>query len=59
MSPPIIEAEQKLNDLLHEQRLEDSPPAPLLAAVKLWPEEVVARYNSVKTVHINCCLDIW
>jgi len=35
MSPPIIEAEQKLNDLLHEQRLEDSPPAPLLAAVKL------------------------
>lgn len=42
MSPPIIEAEQKLNDLLPEQRLEGSPPPALMAAAKLWSDEVWA-----------------
>ena len=40
MSPPIIEAEQKFNDLLPEKRLEISPPADLMAAAKLWSDEI-------------------
>jgi len=40
MSLQIVEAEQKLNELLPKQRLEGSPPAKLMAAAKLWSDEV-------------------
>ncbi|MBS1522388.1 MAG: sulfotransferase [Bacteroidetes bacterium] len=40
MSSQIIEAEQKLADLLPEKRLEGSPTAALIAAAKLWSETV-------------------
>jgi hypothetical protein len=40
MSPQIIEAEEKLNELLPKQRLESNPPAVLIAAAKLWSNEV-------------------
>src|SRR5690349_2065321 len=36
----IIEAEQKLNGLLPKRRLETSPPADLVAAAKLWSDEI-------------------
>jgi len=40
MLPQIIEAEQKLNDLLPEKRLESSPPIALINAAKLWSDQV-------------------
>ena len=40
MSPQIIEAEQKLNDLLPKQRLEESPSPDLMAAARAWSNEV-------------------
>ena len=43
MSPKIIEAEQRLNDLLPQQRLEVSPSAELMTAAKSWSDEVWAH----------------
>ena len=43
MSSKIIEAEQLLDSLLPVKRLEQSPPAELMAAAKAWSQAVWAR----------------
>lgn len=43
MFSTIIEAEQKLNDLLPAQRLEQSAPVELMAAAKTWADMVWAN----------------